>query len=302
MRISLIKAQQANALYRASGSLAFVAAARAAYSVTKDPDDPDRRLILPLKNNLGDDRTGFAYTIIEADNGAPVLQWKDELVEMTLEDIANAVTERKPRPRDEAKNWLREVLSQGPRLAVDIECQGQARGFSEITIRRARKDLGIKPHKRFDKKWEWQLPAISEDHHYLQNAIKDDHTPPANNVSTFEESDHLNTAIDPKMITLTEDDHKTGRDAVITFDGDAFLPGALISAAVTACDGLKLAPRRFLDELAPDDHNEIMTDPETGKGLCRIAGGEAVMITIKQLWMAYGWRITQISERESEGK
>ena len=94
----LNKAQQANALYRASGSLAFVAAARAAYSVTKDPDDPDRRLILPLKNNLGDDKTGFAYRIVEADNGAPVLQWEDELVEMTLEDLANTVTERKPRP------------------------------------------------------------------------------------------------------------------------------------------------------------------------------------------------------------
>jgi hypothetical protein len=269
----LNKAQQANALYRSSGSLAFVAAARAAYSVTKDPGDPDRRLILPLKNNLGDDRTGFAYTIIEANNGAPVLQWEDEIVEMTLEDIANAVTERKPRPRDEAKNWLREVLSQGPRLAVDIESQGQSRGFSEITIRRARKDLGIKPHKRFDKKWEWQLPAISEDHRYLQNAIKDDHTPPANNVSTFEESDHLNTAIDPKMITLTEDDHKTGRDAVITFDGDAFLPGALISAANNACDGLRLDPRQFLTELEPDDHNDILTDPEQARAYAMALAG-----------------------------
>ena len=113
----LNKAQQANALYRASGSLAFVAAARAAYSVTKDPDDPDRRLILPLKNNLGDDRTGFAYTIIEADNGAPVLLWEDEPVEMTLEDLANAVTERKPRPRDEAKSWLRNVLAAGSTIS-----------------------------------------------------------------------------------------------------------------------------------------------------------------------------------------
>ena len=200
----LNKSQQANALYRASGSLAFVAAARAAYSVTKDPDDPDRRLFLPLKNNLGDDRTGFAYTIVEADNGAPMLAWEDEPVRMTLEDIANTVTDRKPRPREEAKNWLREILAQGPRLAVDIENQGQARGFSEITIRRARTDLGIKPHKRFDKRSEWQLPAISEDQRYLRKVIEDDHTPPANNVSTFEESDHLNTVIDSKVITLTK--------------------------------------------------------------------------------------------------
>ena len=117
----LNKSQQANALYRASGSLAFVAAARAAYSVTKDPDDPDRRLILPLKNNLGDDRTGFAYTIIEADNGAPVLAWEDDPVEMTLEDIANAVTERKPRPVEQAKAWLQAVLHDGPVLVTELQ-------------------------------------------------------------------------------------------------------------------------------------------------------------------------------------
>jgi hypothetical protein len=269
----LNKAQQANALYRASGSLAFVAAARAAYGVTKDPDNPDRRLILPLKNNLGDDRTGFAYSIIEADNGAPVLAWEDEPVEMTLEDIANAVTERKPRPRDEAKNWLKEILAQGPRLATDIEKLGQARGFSEITIRRARQDLRIKPNKRFDKRWEWGLPATGEDLSYLRKVIKDDQIPPAKNVNTFGESDHLGDTVDPKAITSVEDDHKTGRGKVITFDGDAYLPGALISAAITACDGLKLEPRRLLEELDPADHQDIMADPETARAFAESLAG-----------------------------
>jgi hypothetical protein len=43
------------ALMRVTGSLAFVAAARAAYLVTSDKQDKSRRLFLPMKNNLGPD-------------------------------------------------------------------------------------------------------------------------------------------------------------------------------------------------------------------------------------------------------
>src|SRR5690606_10020909 len=55
-----------DALMRVMGSLAFVAAARAAYLVLKDPADEDRRLFLPLKNNLGADQTGLAFQVESA--------------------------------------------------------------------------------------------------------------------------------------------------------------------------------------------------------------------------------------------
>jgi hypothetical protein len=59
----LSKSVEGEAISRVSGSIGFVAAARAAYFVARDPDDGERRLLLPLKNNLGVDSTGYAYRV-----------------------------------------------------------------------------------------------------------------------------------------------------------------------------------------------------------------------------------------------
>lgn len=52
------------ALYRATGSLAFIAAARAGWLVIEDPDDASRRLFLPAKMNLAEQPSGLAFRVM----------------------------------------------------------------------------------------------------------------------------------------------------------------------------------------------------------------------------------------------
>jgi hypothetical protein len=75
---------QQDGLLRVMGSLAFVAAARAAYAVVKDQNDPQRRLFLPLKNNLGRDMIGYAFTVESVKIGADIetscITWEQKLL------------------------------------------------------------------------------------------------------------------------------------------------------------------------------------------------------------------------------
>lgn len=153
---------QTSALHRAGGSLAFVAAARAAWVVTKDANDPERRLFLPAKNNLAEDRTGLAYRIVPGVGGAPRLAWEPDLITDIAADAALAGTGgTKAKPREEAAAWLQARLSKGPVEATAIEAEIEALGFAKRTVSRAKEQLSVDTFKetgRLDGRWFWRLP------------------------------------------------------------------------------------------------------------------------------------------------
>ena len=153
---------QGNAMYRATGSLAFVAAARAAFIVTKDNDDPDRRLFLPIKNNIGPDKTGFAYRVVEADNGAAMIEWEDEHVEITADDALFSITAEEKTERQEATEWLKKELEGGSVDSKEIYKSMDACGIAKRTLHRAKQELGVDVYKKdFAKGWAWRLPEDS---------------------------------------------------------------------------------------------------------------------------------------------
>lgn len=151
------KSGEGNALYRMSGSLAFVAACRTAWLVTHDRQQPGTRLVLPVKNNLAPLGNGMSFTVgTTADDDCYIL-WGVDPVSTTADQ---ALTPPKgPSKLDQTAKWLTAYLSGGARKQTGVEAAAVQAGFSVGTLKRAKTSLGIKPTKAgMDEPWFWSLP------------------------------------------------------------------------------------------------------------------------------------------------
>jgi hypothetical protein len=191
----LSKAGGAQALMRVIGSLAFVAAARAAYLVAADPEDKGRRLFLPLKNNLGPDAVGLAFRIegvTVASTAGPLetsrVAWDPEPVSITADDAMQAETAPGGTSAvDEARDWLREILADGPMPSSGIFERAEAEGFSKRTLKRAERELGIKPAKAgMNGGWSWSLPKSAK----IPEECQESNLAPFGGVGTLRESEN----------------------------------------------------------------------------------------------------------------
>jgi hypothetical protein len=140
--ISHLTKSRGSALHRVSGSLAFVAAARASYIIAKDRADPQRRLILPSKNNLGQDASGIAYRIVSAPNGAACIEWESRPVAVSADEALSAGSDAQRHERSEAAEWLSEVLAEGPIPAKQLRQEAARAGIAWHTLHRVRQSAG----------------------------------------------------------------------------------------------------------------------------------------------------------------
>jgi putative DNA primase/helicase len=156
-----------NALLRISDSLAFGATARHVYAIIDDAEN-NRKLMVKGKNNLAISKQkalAYEFSIKEVgtdpDTGemivAPHIIWQREPVDVTASEAMQAATEnRSPGARDEAKEFLLDYLAGGPMPADTVKEAAEANGVSERTLRRAMKELRIKPRQE-EKQWFWEL-------------------------------------------------------------------------------------------------------------------------------------------------
>ena len=189
----LNKGGGSNALYRAMGSLAFVAAARAAWLVVPDADNPKRRLFLCAKNNIGPDRGGLAYELLPCGDVAYVA-WDSKPVTATADEALGAVIrkgeERKTGKVAASAEWLKEQLDKGPVPMRELEARWHDAGISEASVRRAAGKLGIVPRKLPKGPWVWSLPGADANNPAQPETQGAQETPDAQ-VAHLERLEHL---------------------------------------------------------------------------------------------------------------
>jgi putative DNA primase/helicase len=153
-------------IYRVTGSVAFIAQARAAWAVLLDPQDAKRRLLLKLKANLAPaDITGLAFTIAAKEQDRPVLTWSSEPVTVTLSDLMGGFSNTRRGPKNNkleaAKALISKTLGDGEEHpSTELDETAEAADITFATMMRARKALGVRAWKGgFDGGWMVCLPA-----------------------------------------------------------------------------------------------------------------------------------------------
>lgn len=165
--VHLNKRSDGGAQQRFGGSTAWIAAPRAAFLVAEE-EATRRRYMLPVKNNLGNDRLGFEYrvaeTLLNYRSGpikAPFIEWLGTSTRSTTE-LLNPPKPKEPSALDEAKAFLRNQLAGGTKPAVDVKAAATDAGISDATLNRAKTQLRVKSIKA-DNGWNWALRSIFDD-------------------------------------------------------------------------------------------------------------------------------------------
>jgi putative DNA primase/helicase len=147
------------------------------------------------KSNIGLDEGGFVYRLeqVALDKHPEIFAsravWGDAVegsARDVLAEVEQAPDER--RPIEKAKDFLRDLLADGPLGPKQVKSAAEGNGHSWATIRRAKDALGVEAHKAgFGYEWVWRLPKAltsSEDAHQKE-------------VSAFASGEHLRGAGGP---------------------------------------------------------------------------------------------------------
>jgi hypothetical protein len=168
----LTKSAREKAMYRGQGNIAITGLARIEITAGPHPEaegDTERRMMAVSKINIARKPPALEYFVKDAgdphnerDRDRAKFMWGTFDERYTADDLVNVKpAEKDPSERDEAKAFLKEVLSKGAAEAGRIERMAEARSISQSTLYRAKRELKIVSTTRGfgkDKTTQWSLP------------------------------------------------------------------------------------------------------------------------------------------------
>ncbi len=164
-------------LYRALGSIGYVGQARVVLALGTDPQQPTRRVLATVKNNISEEAPMLAYRIVDGK-----LVWESSPVEDTTREalFGPPPTPAEAKTKRDTVTFLRELLESAPdceMAATEVTSAALANHMTEKQLRNAREELGIKPYRLgFQGPWRWRLPrsndALSSEKGIINHAVE----------------------------------------------------------------------------------------------------------------------------------
>jgi hypothetical protein len=107
-------------------------------------EETGRSAVVAIKHNLTGSSAALEYRI-----GEDGFAWIGAAPELTPERLLAVPLDAEERTaRQEAEDFLREQLADGPRRTKDVEAAAREQGISVRTLKRARKRLGVVADQR----------------------------------------------------------------------------------------------------------------------------------------------------------
>jgi hypothetical protein len=168
----LNKGVSTDPLLRHEGSAAFTQVVRGGLMLGHDPDGPDgedgnQRVLAVSSSNLAAIAPSLVYRIdtarVMGDTGEEIVT--AEMVRIGesaagAHDLLRGTTPEEQRTvTDEAVQFLGAELADGARLTREVQAEARKMGLSDMSLFRARRELGVRASKTgFKGGWEWSLP------------------------------------------------------------------------------------------------------------------------------------------------
>jgi hypothetical protein len=170
------KTQRSKAMHAPLGTVDITGNLRSEMALYKDPDDPERRILAQTKTNgrwapsMYVKLVGVTFDVPLEDSFLTLetvrVDW-DGKSDLTADDITARETahgndtEEANSALEAAREFLREVLKDGPLLVDDLFTQAKKAGVSEKTLRRAKDKERVKARRRPQdgipgNKWPWE--------------------------------------------------------------------------------------------------------------------------------------------------
>jgi hypothetical protein len=125
-----------------------------------------RRVLAQVKINLGAPASSLLFAVDALDGGIPRTAWLGESRRSADDLVRGDFVPGKPIQSEAERFWL-DLLADGPIAAREVMQRAGEAGFSQPTLERARKAIGVQFRKAgMGGGWEWLLP---EDPHVPGN-------------------------------------------------------------------------------------------------------------------------------------